>query len=499
MRTTNAANNKLVCVLLFLFSFFIYAYDLGSFDLWFDEAITANVTKMGWLELIHDRYWSTHSPLYFLIVKVIFVIFEGPFKPWQSEFLLRLPSAIYMSMAVALLFLTLQCFVGTFKSVLTAVLFSMHHSVIEYAQEARPYALLLMFALVHFFGVTRMLSNLVSQPNSEGNSDTNISLGMYKRTAVFGALGAVVTIPLGIIYIIVVELSVLAVIFFFAKKVDWNFWKKRTITILTITLGVMAVFVPMFLYKSGPDWRDRTRPFDIQSIVSVFEPLYFYDLSLIGMSGHITLLVYVTYILCAGILIVAALRKSSIIAVIGLSVFLVLPFSLLFISLFKSFLVERYFLNSLVGLFILTGLGISLEKQKIKIFLASMFVIFFTLFQGSAYIVTKQKIDHKILTNFLVSRNLTEHLIISSTNLLDKQNMFYSGLRLNSVYVRGTKNFEKEITSTIGEGLVVLDHSKKFSNPTQVDNWTLVCAGTVTIYQFAIYGDLRKPGAPKFC
>ena len=66
---------------------------------WSDEIITIEATGiLSWSELVVNRYWAAHSPLYFAILKVwlgvlsMFVDIQE-----HAEFLARLPSAVATS------------------------------------------------------------------------------------------------------------------------------------------------------------------------------------------------------------------------------------------------------------------------------------------------------------------------------------------------------------------------------------------------------------------
>jgi uncharacterized membrane protein len=118
-------------------------YHLGGLSLWRDEIISDLFARSSVGQLIHDSFTIEPSPpLYNFILHYWIQLFG------DSEFMLRLPSAIFGSLAAAMLFRVGRRFfsekVGFFAAILAALL----PFQIRFGQEVRTYALFSLLAML---------------------------------------------------------------------------------------------------------------------------------------------------------------------------------------------------------------------------------------------------------------------------------------------------------------------------------------------------------------
>jgi 4-amino-4-deoxy-L-arabinose transferase-like glycosyltransferase len=130
-----------VCVLL---AFGLRMYDLGGREFWFDEALTANVSGLGWQGIVaHLRSAPfEHPPLYFLTL-----------YPWQrlagtSEFAFRFVSVLWGVLFVPLLYILLRRWARWRLALLAALLAVLSPFLVAYSQEARMYTMLPCLAVL---------------------------------------------------------------------------------------------------------------------------------------------------------------------------------------------------------------------------------------------------------------------------------------------------------------------------------------------------------------
>jgi uncharacterized membrane protein len=134
-------------VLLILLAFALRIYDLGRRDLWFDEALSANISGLGWEGVVtHLRSEPfEHPPLYFLSL-----------YPWQqlagtSEFAFRFYSVFWGVLFVPLLYVLVKRLTvrrSERLARLAALLATLSPFLVAYSQEARMYTLLPCLALL---------------------------------------------------------------------------------------------------------------------------------------------------------------------------------------------------------------------------------------------------------------------------------------------------------------------------------------------------------------
>jgi mannosyltransferase len=123
---------------LVLLSFLLRVYNLGAQEFWFDEALTAYVSGLGWEDTIAYLRSAPfeHPPLYFLSL-----------YPWQvltgtSEFAFRFYSVFWGVLLVALVYVLVRRLADERLALLSALFATLSPFIISYSQEARMYTLL---------------------------------------------------------------------------------------------------------------------------------------------------------------------------------------------------------------------------------------------------------------------------------------------------------------------------------------------------------------------
>ncbi len=125
---------------------------IGYQSLWADEGLTARILRLpagAMLQRIRD--WEQTPPLYYYLLKP-WVMFFG-----MSERALRLPSALFGTLAVAAMYLLMRRAAGTTAGLVAAALLAVSPYQIAYSQEARAYALLVLLAAVSSYLFLRLL------------------------------------------------------------------------------------------------------------------------------------------------------------------------------------------------------------------------------------------------------------------------------------------------------------------------------------------------------
>jgi mannosyltransferase len=127
-------------------------FRLGHQSLWMDEVLSATNADHPWRSLLFDPAVDRNfPPLYNLVVHGV--------QQWlgRGDTLLRLPSAVAGVLSVPLFFLAVRRWVGDRLALTGALLLAISPLHVWYSQEARPYALLLLFALATLWCAARSL------------------------------------------------------------------------------------------------------------------------------------------------------------------------------------------------------------------------------------------------------------------------------------------------------------------------------------------------------
>jgi 4-amino-4-deoxy-L-arabinose transferase-like glycosyltransferase len=143
-------------------------HGLGDESLWFDEGHTLETARLSPAEATAALVEDVHPPLYFLSVSAWTRAFG------ESDASLRAPSAVFGVLAVLATFLLGRRLFGAGAGLAAAFLSAVAPFHVNYGQEARPYALLLLLALLS----THALVRLAEEP------------GRWGRRVAYGALAA---------------------------------------------------------------------------------------------------------------------------------------------------------------------------------------------------------------------------------------------------------------------------------------------------------------------
>jgi mannosyltransferase len=156
-------------------------YGLGAKPLWLDEVTTAMRVNLPLSGLIADSFRNHHLPTYFLLVSL--------FSPGASVWLMRLPSAVAGAFAAALGGAVGRTLGGRIAGAMSGLLLATAPVMVQFGQDARPYALILACLTLAIWGLVR----LATDPQAAGGSWANgrgpwlaFALGSWGALAVGG-------------------------------------------------------------------------------------------------------------------------------------------------------------------------------------------------------------------------------------------------------------------------------------------------------------------------
>ena len=121
---------------------FLRLFNLDAQSLWQDEAIQFFVASADTFSLVIKRAFSGATPPLSHLINHIF------FKAGESDFILRLPSALFGIASLPVFYLVSKKIVSKQAALFALLVFTFSPFHIWYSQEARPYAQLLFFGLL---------------------------------------------------------------------------------------------------------------------------------------------------------------------------------------------------------------------------------------------------------------------------------------------------------------------------------------------------------------
>ena len=134
---------------IIVLAFLLRIYRLGLYDLWFDEVLCA-FQRFDLKNILNGRILDSNPPLYFLILH-----FFTPQK--TSEFILRLPSALFGTVTVFVLYGFAKRFFDEKTALISGLLLAISPFHIYYSQEVKMYSL---FILLSFLSVIFLILSI---------------------------------------------------------------------------------------------------------------------------------------------------------------------------------------------------------------------------------------------------------------------------------------------------------------------------------------------------
>ena len=128
-------------------------YGLGREGIWYDEAVSISVSKLGFKDIIKwvfDNTAETNPPFYYMILSLWTAMFGG------SEAVSRIPSAIFGSVSVIAIYAVGKLLYNKRTGLIAALILAVSFFHIKYAQEARGYTLMVCLILVSYYSFLRL-------------------------------------------------------------------------------------------------------------------------------------------------------------------------------------------------------------------------------------------------------------------------------------------------------------------------------------------------------
>src|SRR6266700_3108443 len=157
------ASNWVLCGLLFALALCFNLYRLGNPSIWFDEAFSVGLAQQSFPLLWHIIFaLEPNMELYYLFLHA-WLVTTALFGLHPTEFVVRLPSAIFAASSTVALFLLGRRFLGLLPALIGAGLYLLNDLQLVYAQQARSFSLQLFLLCVAWYAFLASLTGEAHQ------------------------------------------------------------------------------------------------------------------------------------------------------------------------------------------------------------------------------------------------------------------------------------------------------------------------------------------------
>jgi mannosyltransferase len=343
--------HRLALATIFMAGLFLRLYGLGSESLWFDEAFSFSVAQMDIMQIVFSTTRDNNPPLYYLILHY-WMLLAG-----NSEFAIRLPSAISGALAVPVIYGIGKLLFSRVAGLIAALILSLSAYHIRFSQEARTYSLMVFLGLLSFYFFLKLLKDPPSRSTTAGYV-VSTSLLMYSHVYSIFLIGA-------------------QVLYLLITRQDLRRWVvPATFVALLYVPGLariaMNLLLPQGAWKSGGmDWV----PAPTFSHVVDFFILY---------SGPIPLVITFVLLSAFGLYDLARSKRGSTawLLLAWLLVPIVVPFVVS--HLYRPMLLDKYTIAASPALYLLVARGVeglrSVKYSSVLLHARILFAIGVTVF-----------------------------------------------------------------------------------------------------------------------
>lgn len=400
MIVLNYFKENYVLVSILVLAAFLRFYHINFQSLWLDEVLTFKETnpKMLWSEfkdcvLLREGM----SYFYFTIIRILNDVFG------YSSYTMRMFSAVTGICSVYAIYSMGKTIFNKNVGLITAALLCVNWFGISYSQEARSYALYLLFVIISYTRIALFIKN----PN-------------YKNAILYGIITGLVINSHTVGLITIFSQYVLLIFIFLIedKEKKANFFTQGIIILFTTVLTAYPTYKTLLKakdYKSG--WLTLPGP---DGITSIFHQLLG-NTELLGFVFSSIIIFYLfklfnqkEFKLTVNEITNNKLLFSSLLLFSGFFLPILLPIIKSYTS--EPMIISRYFIALLPALLIAIAIGIELIKIKILKGLLILVIISFSLVDViliKDYYNTISKSQFSQVANLIIKKNENRDKIYS--------------------------------------------------------------------------------------
>jgi mannosyltransferase len=185
--------SKAAVPIVILSSLLIRLMNIGSADLWRDEAFSVRAANFGFKDMITAIGKDTAPPLHTIILHFWIKLFG------YSDISVRMPSLIFGFASIIIFYYLLKLVFKDKKLIISAlILFAFNPVLVWYSQEARAYAMMLFFSLTSLYLTVQIINQ---------KKINNISLVALSFTTLLGLYTHNLFIFVGLVNLLLIVFS----------------------------------------------------------------------------------------------------------------------------------------------------------------------------------------------------------------------------------------------------------------------------------------------------
>lgn len=326
-------------------------YGLGERPLWLDEIYTLKRAAMPLGELIADAIVNLHSPLYFVFVSWLLPL-------GTTEWMLRLPSAVFGAVAAGMTGAVGRIVGGERVGAVAGLLMALSPYQVLYGQEARSYALLTCLVVIALWALVRLAADPVSAARPLWRRD---ALHGPWTAYVLGTATALNTLNAAAPWLLAANLAAVAIVAA-AGPARWPFVRQWLLAQAAIVLlWLPYLLIALAPVKDAAQGRFWVPPATVDFIASAFSAVYLFRASdaVMFYLGPKPVPLLGSVLIALAVLGAWRLRQRPVLlTAVGLA-FVVLPATLLLVSLRQPVFLPRYLIWSAAPFFILVASGLA--------------------------------------------------------------------------------------------------------------------------------------------
>ncbi|SDK47053.1 hypothetical protein [Aliiruegeria lutimaris] len=355
----NTRNALFVALATFALALAIRLLGVGLREPWLDEVYSQFAISREWYGLAADRISRGHSPLYYALMKAFGI-------PGADVAAMRAASSVFDALGAGIVAGALALHVGRPAALFFGFLYAWSPVAIHWAQNARPYGLLIFFVSIGLAGAIGLLATL----GREGAVATR----RQRRLFGFGFSMASLTITAGIFAFLATALLPFALPRTRRDKAFLKRWKKALkVPAVVSVLAYFAMSGPHIARQVDGYWAEKYNPLGLDGLGRLWSSM----LSDGGLAEGIARLggpqaanmplIWAGSALFVAFLVLGLARiryRPALIAPACLMAGYTLI--LLCVSIWTSVLVARYFLPPWIALLALAGTGMAAARARTR-------------------------------------------------------------------------------------------------------------------------------------
>jgi mannosyltransferase len=363
--------NFAAAVLPALLALALRFYDLGGKPLWLDEIITHKRALLPFSELVSDSLTNKHLPSYFILVRA----FDAP---GINEWLLRLPSAIFGSLAVLMAALIAAQVRAPRAGLVAGMLMALSPIEVQFSQEARSYALVSCLVLLALWGLVRIAQTSVgtAMPRRLDRAPLCCLSSGWPAYAL-GTIAAVNVLLVAALWWLASNLAMAVIIFRAASR--GRLVRRWLLLQAAITLISLPGMIAIYRAGGGDQLHGFSwiPPSTFEHVARVLSAVY-----LFRASDMVTFALLPAPVPWLGIIVIAFAvfglwqlrRDDKLLAAIGLAA-IAMPAAMLMLSIFHPVWIPRYLLWGTGAFYILAGIGTAALPRRLFIWTTAVLIV----------------------------------------------------------------------------------------------------------------------------